>query len=476
MDSLIEKAIINFQMKDEKTEIEKDYPNLHQFYYNRFELKSRLSYQMENDANNGTEDLKNYLKKKEKIGIKKKIESCPIPIEYIQPLILIFGIVCIIVFKTLFVGIPLIIGAYICEFYIIIESETTKNEFNDEIKNKCEKLINGKPILRIILTSTLELEESKTEIIEFPIYDYRDISGKFNIKKNSVISFKNSLFVIDEDSLDYYKPLCALGYKFELLRYNLRERVEFDILFDDEQSYNNDSDFKRKYIYHATDWFGKFLIFRIFIYLFCLKGFYFIYYSFCVVNIVNIDIKKVISYSHKLNEDDLSKYNPEINYNDLNENPIIGKRPNVEKSEEEVKNQFKESFEKLRELYKEDSKIKEQPIGTDAFKLVNLEIKGMIVPMSYTTGYVPSFSTPKDEWDRRNKEELLIYVYGRKIKQIFGKTSKIVYLDSNNIDLFEDDIGEDIINKMKDYDNDDDNDNDDMNTNDDDNQKKKKKR
>ena len=194
------------------------------------------------------------------------------------------------------------------------------------------------------------------------------------------------------------------------------------------------------------------------------------------MNIVNIDIKKVISYSHKLNEDDLSKYNPEINYNDLNENPIIGKRPNVEKSEEEVKNQFKESFEKLRELYKEDSKIKEQPIGTDAFKLVNLEIKGMIVPMSYTTGYVPSFSTPKDEWDRRNKEELLIYVYGRKIKQIFGKTSKIVYLDSNNIDLFEDDIGEDIINKMKDYDNDDDNDNDDMNTNDDDNQKKKKKR
>jgi hypothetical protein len=73
MDSLIEKAIINFQMKDEKTEIEKDYPNLHQFYYNRFELKSRLSYQMENDANNGTEDLKNYLKKKEKIGIKKKL-------------------------------------------------------------------------------------------------------------------------------------------------------------------------------------------------------------------------------------------------------------------------------------------------------------------------------------------------------------------------------------------------------------------
>ena len=43
------------------------------------------------------------------------------------------------------------------------------------------------------------------------------------------------------------------------------------------------------------------------------------------MNIVNIDIKKVISYSHKLNENDLSKYNPEINYDDLNENPIIGK-------------------------------------------------------------------------------------------------------------------------------------------------------
>ena len=46
------------------------------------------------------------------------------------------------------------------------------------------------------------------------------------------------MFAIDEDSLDYYKPLCAFRYKFELLRYNLREKIEFDIIFDDEQSYN----------------------------------------------------------------------------------------------------------------------------------------------------------------------------------------------------------------------------------------------
>ena len=40
----------------------------------------------------------------------------------------------------------------------------------------------------------------------------------------------------------------------------------------------------------------------------------------------------------------------------------------------------------------------------------------MIVPMSYDTGYVPSFSSPKNDFESRNKEQLIIHVYGRKIK------------------------------------------------------------
>ena len=61
-------------------------------------------------------------------------------------------------------------------------------------KTKLEKIINGKSILKIILTSLNELEESKTEIIEFPIYDYCDISGKFNIKK-IVLFLSNQVYL-----------------------------------------------------------------------------------------------------------------------------------------------------------------------------------------------------------------------------------------------------------------------------------------
>lgn len=56
------------------------------------------------------------------------------------------------------------------------------------------------------------------------------------------------------------------------------------------------------------------------------------------------------------NEFDLSKYNPEITFKDINDQTITGVRANLEISEEEIKNEFTKNFGKIREIYIEECK------------------------------------------------------------------------------------------------------------------------
>ena len=67
MEYLIEKAMVSYmEKKNEKKGIEKDFPNLHQFYYNIFELKQELYYIIEKDVKEGNDEVEMYLKKKKR--------------------------------------------------------------------------------------------------------------------------------------------------------------------------------------------------------------------------------------------------------------------------------------------------------------------------------------------------------------------------------------------------------------------------
>ena len=463
MEKSIEKLIDIFNQQDEKEKkgIEKDFPNLYEYYYNRFELKSKLAEIKERDKKSNhheMKELKEILEKEEKENRINENDAIGALFTLIQPILLLFGLFSIFLLNRT-IGFISIILAFICQLCIHLDSENSENLLNDEMKKKIEKVINGKPVLQITVSwPSSKFSPSNPEIIQFPIYDYCDVSDKYTIKKNSIISFKKSLLVIDEDSMDYYKPFCATSYKFKLLDLE-RTKIDYDILFDDEESYNNDPDFQRSYCYNPTNLFVKNLIFRIIIYIFCLKGFYF-FYDTGTLNYVKIEIKKVISFSHKLeNEFDLSKYNPEITFKDINDQTITGVRANLEISEEEIKNEFTKNFGKIREIYIEECK-KAKKKYHNSHDLLDNEIKGMLIPMNYRDGYNPAHHKPETGYELNFINDLIIEIYGRKTKEIFGKHSKIHYLTRkhDNMDL-------EIITNDDDNDDDDDNeDEDDKNT------------
>ena len=143
MEKSIEKLIDIFNQQDEneKKGIEKDFPNLYEYYYNRFELKSKLAEIKEEDKKINLyemKELKEFLEKEEKENRINENDAIGALFTLIQPILLLFGLFSIFLLNRT-IGFISIILAYICQLCIHLYSENSENLLNDEMKKKFRK-------------------------------------------------------------------------------------------------------------------------------------------------------------------------------------------------------------------------------------------------------------------------------------------------------------------------------------------------